>query len=355
MIQRLAQTLLTLAVLASAVVTLRAGLTIWNDPGLRPLREATAAEISASIDRQLALEATPDRLAARIEARLTEEPRNWLALDALTGLAEDRAIALPPDLAERLEAARQMDFSALALAGDCAACFVDIAQCSLTTALLCKAPILLTPIEDLRGLAQAGVDYTTGAEVDQIDLGLSVLGLSASGLALASGGGTLPVKAGAAMAKLARGMNLLSPRLIEMAGRTIRQGIDWAALPGVRSGDDLAAAVRADVAAPLMDTLADLGRISETLGPSATLHLLPLVDDATDAARLARATTALGPRSLAAVEMLGKSRLLRATLRMTDLAASLLVGMAALGASVASLISSAIAGRALRHAQRRLG
>ena len=354
MLRRLTKGTLTLALLASGFMTLQAGLTIWANPALRPLRDATTAEIAASIDRQLALEATPEKLAARIEARLTEAPRNWVALDALTKLAQERSIRLPADLTAQITTARDTDFSPAALAGDCADCAIDIAKCTLTTAMVCKVPLLLTPLEDIRGIAQAGVDYATGAQIDQIDLGLSIVGLTATGLALTSGGSTLPVKAGAATAKLARGMNLMSPRLIDMAATTARKGIDWAGLPAIRSTDDLAKLLRADAIAPLSNTLTDLGRVTETLGPSATLNLLPLVDDATDAARLSRLSTALGSRTVASAEILGKSRLFRATLRATNLATELLIGLGALGASLASALASALGSRGLRQIRHRL-
>lgn len=354
MVLRLTRALLTLALLASGFVTLHAGLAIWADPTLRPLREATLAEITASIDRQLAAEATAERLAAQIGVRLSEQPRNWLALDALTDLAAQRGLTLPPDLTQRLTTARDADFSPLHLAQNCAACVIDITQCSLTTAMVCKAPILLTPIEDIRGIAQAGVDYASGTQIDQIDLGLSIIGLSATALAITSGGTSLTIKAGAATAKLARGLRLLSPRLTATASTALRNGLDWAALPAARSADDLTALLRADALAPLTATLTDLGRITETLGPSATLHLLPLIDDAADAARLSRVTTALGPRSLAAAELLGKSRLFRATLRATNLATELLAGLAAFGASLASALASALSHRGLRASRRLL-
>lgn len=351
MIRWLARALLMLVLLASAGLTLHTARQVWADPGLRPLRAATQSEITAAIDHALAAGATPAALAARIDARLSETPRNWVALEALADLAATRAIPLPPDLTLRLDQARALDFSLPSLAASCADCALDIAACTLTTAMLCKGPLLLTPLEDMRGIAQAGVDYATGTGIDRIDLGLSIIGLSATGLALASGGSSLTVKAGASLAKLARGMRLLSPRLLDMAATSLRSGIDWAALPALRGSDDLAPLLRIRALAPLTDTLADLGRVAETLGPSATLHLLPMVDDAADAARLARVTEALGPRTLGAAEILGKSRLFRATLRLTDLAASLLLGLAGLAASLSSALASALSTALLRRSR----
>lgn len=354
MLRHLTAALLTLALLASLALTLRAGWAVWADPALRPFRDATLAEITASLDRDLAREATPARLAARIEARLAEAPRNWLALDALTELAAERAIALPPPLSDRLAEARAEDYSPTRLAQDCAACILDVTACTLGTALICKAPILLTPVEDLRGLGQAGYDYLQGEEIDRIDLGLSVIGLTATGLAVATGGSSLSLKAGAGMVKLARGMRLISPRLLHWAEAGLRAGIDWAALPAVRSSDDLAALVRAEVMAPLARALGDLGQTAERLGPAATLHLLPMVDDATDAARLARIAQTAGPRSVVAAELLGKSRLFRLTTRLGRVTAELLAGFATVSATLASALAHWLGTRTLRRARRLL-
>lgn len=354
MINRLVKACLTLAILASGILTGLSVHTIWMDPSLRPWQQATAHETAARIDRALGQAATADGLAARIDSRLTESPRNWLALDALADLAADRAILLPQETTARLAQARDQDFSLLALAGDCATCAADISTCTLTTALVCKAPILLTPIEDMRGILQGAADYATGEEVDQIDVGLSIIGLAATGLGLASGGSSLTVKAGASLAKLAKGMNRLSPRLLAMIADAVTTGIDWARVPALRKGDDLAKLLRTKAIAPLADTLAALGETAGQLGPTATLHLLPLVDTAADATRLARASQALGPRTVAAFEILGKSRVLRATLRMTDLALQLAIGLAGLflsaGAALAGLVQTAL----LRGLRRRL-
>ena len=342
----LARALLFVLLAISAFATWRAGLAVARDPLLRPLIEASGDEIVAATDRMMASEATPARLAALITRRLAETPRNWIALDALQDVAVERRVTLPSAITRALAEARATDDSLWAQVGGCAACAWDIAQCGLAQAFVCKAPILLTPVEDVRGIVKAGVDYGTGAEIDQLDLGLSVLGLSATALVVVSGGSSGGVKAGTAVVKLARGMDLLSPRLTGTFLDALRRGVDWAALPGVRNGDDLARLVRRDVVAPVMAITADLGRTTEALGPARALHLLPLVDDAADARRLARASEALGPRLVGRAEVLGKARLFRATLRVGSVATELVAGIVGLfvglGASLAGMIQRVV-------------
>lgn len=354
MARRLARLLLTLALLASAVVTARAGWAVWQDPTLRPLRDASIAEIAAATDRILAREATAGRLAERLNQRLAEAPRNWIAIDALTDLALARGTDLPADLTDRLEAARRADFSLSAQAADCAACLWDIAACSLSTALVCKAPVLMTPVEDLRGIVKAGADLAMGKEIDQLDLGLSVVGLGATALVVATGGSSFTLKAGTAALRLARGMGRISPELAALVRRSLSQGVDWAGLPAVRGLDDLPALLRGDALAPLTGILTDLGRVTEHLGAGPALHLLPLVDDASDARALARAAEALGPRTVGAAEVLGKSRLFGATARLSRVAVDLTLGLASLLVGLGALLASTLQTALLRATRRRL-
>ena len=155
----------------------------------------------------------------------------------------------------------------------------------------------------------------------------------------------------------ARGMRLLSPKLTLRMTAAFTDGIRWADIPAVRSVDDIPALLRADALAPVAGIFVDLGRTHDVLGTSQTLHLLPLIDDAADARSLARLSEALGPRTVSHVEVLGKSRLFRATVRLSDtaleLTVSLLGVMASIGAAATHMIQSVIFRRLGRFARRR--
>lgn len=334
--RRFIRLLLGMAVVASAFVTLHSARQVAANPALTPLIERSLDEIIAATDRLMARNATEAHLSQLIATRLAESPRNWVALQALHDEATARGFATPADY----DAARQADSGVVAATGDCLSCIWDIATCSLSTALICKAPILLTPIEDLRGLAQAGADYASGTPIDQLDLGLSVIGLGATAAIVATGGTSATLKAGTATLRLARGMGRMSPRLARQLGTAFADGIRWSDLPGVRSGDDLSRLIRADVLRPVAATLSDLGRVAGAAGPVHALHLLPLVDDAADARHLANAAEALGPRTVRQAEVLGKTRLLRATLRISNLGMTLILGLSGLMLSVAALLGS---------------
>lgn len=342
MLRGLTRLILLLVLAASLAGTTLTAARIAANPLVAPFAEATAAQIIAATDRMLAEAATPATLQAHITNRLAETPRNWLALDALLDLANERGLPLPEDLTDAVQIAREDDHSYYATVTACAACAYDPAQCSLNQVMVCQAPVALTPIGDIAGITRAGVAYAAGEDIDQIDLALSVVGLGATAAVLASGGTSAVVKAGASLAKLARKMDRLSPRLVAMASDAVRSGVDWARLPAVRSLDDLSAAIRADAFTPLTKTLTDLDRVRSATTATTALHLLPLVDDAADARRLANAAEALGPKLAGRAELLGKARLFRATLRLSETAWALTAALTSLLLSAAGLLTSLI-------------
>ena len=341
MIRRWLRRGLTLALVVSLALTLYAGARIWADPALSPYRDAAAQEIEAALDRHLA-DLAPGAIPDRIAARLVEDPRNWIALDALDTLAQERGQTLPPDLRAAFDAARAEDAGFFANAANCAACAYDPAACALSNVFLCHAPIALTPIGDVAAITRGAIAYMAGEAVDRIDVTLAIVGLGATVTVVASGGTSLVAKAGASGLKLARNMGRLSPRLNATLARAATDGVDWMALRRAGSMEDIAASLRAEAFAPVVSIAADLERVRAATDMTTALHLLPLVDDATDATRLARAAEALGPRITARAEVLGKSRLLRATVRLTDTAFALIGGLMGLILSAGVLIANAL-------------
>lgn len=294
--------------------------------------DASASEIAARLEAEMARFATPERLATRVESRLAEQPRNWVALDALADVAAERG-PLPAALSARLEAVRAADHGVLAQTEACLACAWDTTVCNPANLVMCKIPDLLTPLGDVAGLTRGAQAYLTGGEVDALEVGLSAIGLSATALVLASGGSSLSVKAGAGVMRLALKSGQMSPRLVAAATDAARTGLRWDALPALRSRDDLARLVRSERLAPMVAIAGDLGRIRAATGTAEAIHLLRLVDDAGDARRLARTAEAVGPKVVGRAEVLGKARLMRATRvisPMAKLAAALFALIAAL-------------------------
>lgn len=350
--KRLVRRLLALVLAASVALTVMTAARIALSPDLAPWREATAAEISAATDRMLATEATPARLESLILTRLSETPRNWSALAAIKALADERAIPLAPDTQAAYDAAWATDEGLMKQAGDCARCIWDITQCSLSKVLICRAPVDLTFVGDIAGVGRAAANYMSGAEIDDIDLGLSLAGLAATATILVSGGTSATVKAGAGAAKVAHGLGRLSDSVTGMVRVAVKDGVKWDALPAARSTDDIYNALRWEAFAPLTETLTGMDHIRAATSTTDTLHLLPLIDTATDARRLGNAAEALGPKLVGRAEVLGKAKLLRATLRATGIAWALVGGIVGMVLSGAMLLIHSFQTWALRRLRR---
>ena len=315
---------------------------IGTDPAARAFRDAGLDEITATTDRMLATTATPAHMAALIATRLDQVPRNWLALDALLDVANQTTTALPADLITRFATLREADHGLLATAGSCAACLVDSASCSLTEVFVCQAPVNLTPVGDVLGIAKAASNYMLGTEIDTVDLALSIIGLGATVAVLTTGGSSLVVKAGSGLMKTALKMGRVSRPLLAVFETAILRGVNWSKLVDARSLDAVRAALRMEHFTEVTRIVNALGEVSGKTDLTTALHLLPIVDNAADAERLAKTATALGPRLLGRAEVLGKARLFRATLRVTDMATAMLASFAALAAGLAGLVGAAV-------------
>lgn len=322
---------------------------IATDPRLTPWREATLSEIAATTDAILQRQATPERLSALIATRLAEEPRNWLALDALRRLAADRGISLPPALAAEFDRLKAEDSGLLAQTGACLTCAWDATTCSLTEALMCNATINISPVGDALGLARGLKDYALDNPVDRLDLTLSVVGLGATLAALPSAGSSEVVKAGAGLLKTAAKMGRISRPLREMFEAALKQGIRWEMVLDKAWLSDPALLVRAEAFLPATRTVAALDDIRLATDMPTVLHILPMVDTAEEATGLARVAKAGGTGFVAKAEVLGKSRLLRATIRAARVTEMLVGSFVALAAALSSLLASAME-RSLRRA-----
>lgn len=332
-----------LALLAMSLVSaLWAGREIARNPLLRPVIERSAQEFAAALDRELARTATPEVFSARLTELLAEAPRNWIAIDAVMLVADERGLPLPGETKAARDAAWEEDTSLLTMAGACLTCMVDATQCSLSEALACNAPVTLTPIGDVIGIGKAGVASLMGYEVDRLDLALSAIGLGATVAVVATGGTSYTLKVGASLLKLSRKMTLIPPRLMGMIADAARTGIRWdEALRWDRLSDP-ARLIVPEVVAPLAAVASDLGRIDGVLGTSRTLHLLQHIDGPNDARRLAMASEAMGPRALGTIEILGKARFMRAAIRLSDVALNLMAGLIGMAVVLGTALGSAL-------------
>ncbi|TPE49926.1 hypothetical protein [Amaricoccus solimangrovi] len=357
--RRAARLILSLLLLVSL------GLAAWNawtlaaSPVGAMLVARSETEIAARLERLLAREVTPEALDRRLTAHLDASPRDWAAIDALSRLAEEQGVAPSPEVAARLSAADAEDRSAMARTRDCLACAWDPARCDLSAIALCQVAVALIPFGDAVSVARESGHLVAGAEVDEIDLALSTVGLAATlAVPLTAGASTL-VDAGAGVMRTAYRMGALSEPVVATLRRGARTGIDWGRVsklrPGRGFGDELAAAIRPGALRPATAFLEDAGGLVKSAGTRDAIFMLGKARRAEDAKVLAATAKPLGPRAAGTVEWAGMRHLGRLTLRYADevwyAAASALSAAAALaGLLLATLKSLTL--RALRRLAR---
>ena len=315
-------------------------------PGGAWLVERGEEQLQAVYARALTRAATPETLAASITRHLDSAPRNWVALDALAELATEQAIPLPPEVQTALTTARAQDHGFAAGGVDCAACIYDLRACGLGPELACGVGVNLTFVGDILSLGRESAAYLRGLPVDQVDVVLSVVGLGATALVVATGGTSYTLKAGAGFLKIAHRTGRLAPDVTRVFTRAFREGVDWARLA---RGGKVADAARMDALRPALALADDLGAMQARLGTAAALHVLRQADTASDMRALTRASRALGPRSVAALEVLGKSRVLRLGLRWSDTVWQMIAGLGAALSALGGLLGGWVL-RALRRA-----
>lgn len=327
---------------------------LFESGGARVWVDQEVDRIAAEVDRQIARHANTEVVAVRVRSHLDADPRNWLALDALLDEARRAGIALPTDLAAEVDAARSADFGWMARTGKCLGCTWNPERCSFELVMLCRAPVEMTPIGDLDGLIREGLKYARGEDVDEVVLVLSGVGLTATGLVVMTGGSSVTVKAGAGLGKLARSMGAMPGWIARSLSDATQRGFDWSGLTRVRGTDDLAGLARPTVLRPSVTTLENSGRVVTASGAASGLYLIGKTANATELARLARVSEAMGARTVGVAEALGKSRLLRATLRLSDEVIQLAIGLVSALAALIGLVLSGAASATLRGARRAL-
>ncbi len=320
---------------------------LYSSPAGAWLVDRAEEQLDAVYTRALTRAATPDALGRAITENLAAEPRNWVALVALAELAVEQGVTLPPDVQTALTTARAQDHGFAAGSVNCAACAYDLRACGLGPELVCGVGVNLTVMGDMLSLSREGMAYLRGLPVDQVDVALSFVGIGATALIVATGGTSYAVKAGAGFLKIAHRTGRLAPDVARVFTRAFSEGVDWARLA---RGGRIADAARMDALRPALALAEDLGQMQARLGTGAALHVLRQADTATDVRALTRATRTLGPRSVAALEVLGKSRVLRLGLRWSDEVWQMVAGISAALSTLGGLL-----GARLLRILRRLG
>ena len=327
--RRTIRAILFLAPFALTFCTL--GFLVTRTPWVQPMVEKSVEAVQRDLSAALARAVTPEWLAQELDVALASDDLDRALF--LRELAERQEVAMPEDLAVRVDALEAAETGVLRTAGECGRCMMDIGQCPrLGLIAACGVPFELSPAGDVNALRRAGVAWWNEDEIDRLDAGLAVVGLAATGAILVSGGSSATVKAGAGLLRSARRLGTLTPdfaRVMGDMGRVdLRPGRIGPYLLGRAPLDEVADMGKV---AALGAVASDLGRVAARTSLTDAVVLMRHVDSAEDAARLARAADAMGPATRASFDVLGKGRVFRGLVRLSDLAiVALVVAYAAL-------------------------
>lgn len=329
----------------SILITFISIYAIWSQPHLRILVDRSSQAIAASLEGQIARYVTPEIVEERLYDRLSEEKRKWLVIDAVVQMAEERGITLSVELQAEYDKAYEEDHSALQSMEGCASCLWDAKNCELSPALMCQGVAALTPIGDITGIVRESSNYVTGKPVDEFELILSTVGLGAFAIIPLTGGTSWTIKIGASLAKVARQMGLLSPKLMKIVKKSVREAVDAKTVsqsPLATSKYTLSKSSRADLLRPVMDILDSFGRMKESSGLLAALHLTQYVDTPLDARKLARISEVEKNKTVGVMELIGKQRTLRAAMRYSNEVWGLFSGIIGLITAIVGLMFKTI-------------
>ena len=177
----------------------------------------------------------------------------------------------------------------------------------------------LTVVGDVRDIGREGSKMVAGEDYSQLILGLSVVGVAATGATLASGGGALPVKVGVSLMKVAKKAGTLTVKFSEELVRLLREAVQFQKLDTTlrqvsladssatrRAVVDYADSVSFEKLRPVLE---DMNGLQRNAGPAEAVRLLGTVDSTADLSRLRRMSEHLGPKTRGVVEITGKTSL----------------------------------------------
>lgn len=207
----------------------------------------------------------------------------------------------------------------------------------------------LTVVGDIRDFSDEGSKMIRGEEYDQLVLGLSAVGVLATGATVASGGGGLPAKLGVSILKAAARVGTLTAEFARTLGRLSREAVNLSGLGVVlsRTGradfagaeNALAAYARGVKQADIFPVVAKLGALGDTVGPGETVRLLRFVKTTENLDDIATMSTRLGKKTRGIIELTGKTslRAFRTSLNVFEIIIEWIGGFAAWIASVVTM------------------
>ncbi len=266
-----------------------------------------AAIADRALDKAFDAPLAVREIEAALEAKDADLARSFLEL------AQERGLAVPADLSARVRAAVERDNSMSAHAQAFAQGFITGEPDNMVGLAGTVAGDLFV-FGDIRDALREGTRYVNGEKVDEMILGLSVVGIAITAGTYASFGAGAPARVGLSAVKAARKTGRLSARMADWIGRSVREVVDWPALR--RAGGSLAEpavavraareAVKVDKAGGLLKLAGDVGTVQTKAGTKAALDGLRVAQGPADMARVAKLAEKKGGKTRAILKTLGR-------------------------------------------------
>ena len=323
MLSRLGASLLFLTILAL-------GLAYVTDFTFHiPIEKAVRADLSAA--------ASPDRINIKILEALEKDDIE--EADMYADIGKFMNYAIPPDTLRRLDEAHSMTATVVRNTWDFGTGFVT-GQGDSTAGLAGAVTSDLTVVGDVRDIAAEGGKWLAGKDYNELIVGLSVLGIAATGLTVATGGGGIIAKAGVSILKAAKRAGKLTTEFATVLVRMTRDAVNMPALrEALRTTDltDLARTQRVltDYArgvrgAEIFPVLSRIGRMNKAVGPAETIRLMKYVKDGESLEDVALMTERYGTKTRGIIELTGKAsmRAFKTAFRAVEFVVKYIIGFA---------------------------
>ncbi len=177
----------------------------------------------------------------------------------------------------------------------------------------------LTVVGDVRDIAGEGGKMMLGQEYYEFVLGLSVVGLAATGATIATGGGGLSAKLGASVLKVAARSGTLTVDFMRTLLRLTREAVKPDELATIlRSAritdlratrEALTAYARSLRSSEIVQVAKRLGELGNRVGPGETVRLLKYVKTTENLEDVTAMSARLGKKTRGIIELTGKTSL----------------------------------------------
>jgi hypothetical protein len=261
----------------------------------------------------------PERYIAEIEAAI--EARDGDLARSLIALAEAQGVEVPAGLIAAFNALPPVDIGNVVSQGW--NCVVN-GDFDSEAGFACVVATDLTSVGDVRDLVAQGGNYLTGQPVNYFTLGVSAVGLTLTGATIATGGGMLPLRAGASFLKAANKAGKMPPRLVGEVSTMLARSVNRSALDEALTlarefrvgelGRPLGRLFNPRSVAAVTDLATDVGRIGAVGGVRAMKMSIEVADSTRDVKVLAKTAEKYQDKFPAVMKMLG-----RGAVRLADL------------------------------------